>query len=209
MVSPFRNIMRGEAGELLRLGMPIVIGQLGIIMVSFADTMMVGWYGTEELGAAAFVNNLFNLVIIFATGFSYGITPIVGALFGRGERLKIGGVLRNALFLSAMVSMVLMALMMILYLNLHRLGQPEELLGLMRPYFVVLLLSLPFVMLFNAFKQFSEGITDTKTPAGRWGNPEDLAGPAVFLASSASDFVNGHILYVDGGILAYIGKQPK
>lgn len=47
-----------------------------------------------------------------------------------------------------------------------------------------------------------------KTPAARWGEAEDLAGPAVFLASPASDFVNGHILYVDGGILAYIGKQP-
>lgn len=49
----------------------------------------------------------------------------------------------------------------------------------------------------------------SKTPAARWGNPEDLMGPAVFLASEASDFVNGQILYVDGGILAYIGKQPK
>ncbi len=48
----------------------------------------------------------------------------------------------------------------------------------------------------------------SKTPAGRWGNPDDLAGPAVFLASEASDFVNGQILYVDGGIQAYIGKQP-
>ena len=47
-----------------------------------------------------------------------------------------------------------------------------------------------------------------KTPAARWGKADDLAGPAVFLASGASDFVNGHILYVDGGILAYIGKQP-
>ncbi len=49
----------------------------------------------------------------------------------------------------------------------------------------------------------------SKTPAARWGTPEDLMGPAVFLASEASDFVNGHILYVDGGILAYIGKQPS
>lgn len=48
-----------------------------------------------------------------------------------------------------------------------------------------------------------------KTPAARWGVPDDLKGPAVFLASSASDFVNGHILYVDGGILAYIGRQPE
>lgn len=48
-----------------------------------------------------------------------------------------------------------------------------------------------------------------KTPAARWGTPEDIQGPAIFLASDASNFVNGHILYVDGGILAYIGKQPK
>ena len=56
----------------------------------------------------------------------------------------------------------------------------------------------------HPFDQFIIG----KTPAGRWGEAEDLAGPAVFLASEASNFVNGHILYVDGGILAYIGKQP-
>jgi gluconate 5-dehydrogenase len=48
-----------------------------------------------------------------------------------------------------------------------------------------------------------------KTPAGRWLDPSELGGPAVFLASHASDAVNGHVLYVDGGILAYIGKQPK
>lgn len=56
----------------------------------------------------------------------------------------------------------------------------------------------------HPFDQFIIG----RTPAARWGVPADLAGPSVFLASNASDFVNGHILYVDGGILAYIGKQP-
>ncbi|MDH6363978.1 gluconate 5-dehydrogenase [Enterococcus sp. PF1-24] len=56
----------------------------------------------------------------------------------------------------------------------------------------------------HPFDQFIVG----RTPAARWGEPIDLAGPAIFLASEASDFVNGHILYVDGGILAYIGKQP-
>ena len=56
----------------------------------------------------------------------------------------------------------------------------------------------------HPFDQFIIG----KTPAGRWGTTDDLIGPAVFLASDASNFVNGHVLYVDGGILAYIGKQP-
>ena len=55
---------------------------------------------------------------------------------------------------------------------------------------------------------FDTFICQTKTPAGKWGDPSDLAGPAVFLASSASDFVNGQILYVDGGIQAYFGKFP-
>ena len=54
-----------------------------------------------------------------------------------------------------------------------------------------------------------DSVIVAKTPAERWGTPEDLMGPAVFLASEASNFVNGHVLYVDGGILAYIGKQPK
>ena len=70
--------------DLIRLGLPIVIGQLGIIFVSFADTFMVGQHGKGDLAAAGFVNNVFNLAIIFATGFSYGLTPIIGKLFGNG-----------------------------------------------------------------------------------------------------------------------------
>ena len=55
----------------------------------------------------------------------------------------------------------------------------------------------------------SDQFITAKTPAGRWGEPDDMVGPCVFLASHASDFVNGQILYADGGILAYIGRQPK
>ena len=61
----------------------------------------------------------------------------------------------------------------------------------------------------NIVTKLSRLFIVAKTPAERWGTPEDLMGPVVFLASNASDFVNGHVLYVDGGILAYIGKQPK
>jgi len=141
-----------------------MIGQLGIIILSFADTMMVGRCGTAELGAASFVNNMFNLVIVFSTGFSYGLTPFVGNHYVRGENASVGRILKNALAVNAVVAAGLMALMFVLYLNIHRLGQPAELLPLMRPYYIVLLVSLLFVLLFNAFKQFADGITDTVTP---------------------------------------------
>ena len=148
----------------MKLGLPIMIGQLGIIILSFADTMMVGRCGTAELGAASFVNNMFNLVIVFSTGFSYGLTPFIGNHYGRGENASVGRILKNALAVNAVVAAGLMALMFVLYLNIHRLGQPAELLPLMRPYYIVLLVSLLFVLLFNAFKQFADGITDTVTP---------------------------------------------
>ena len=148
---------------LWKLGFPIVIGQLGMIVLGFADTLMIGHYGTNELAAASFVNNLFNLAIIFATGFSYGITPIVGSLFGNDESKVIGRILKNSLLTNGCMGMLLTLIMGIFYFNLHHFGQPEELLPLIRPYYFILLISLVFVLLFNAFKQFADSITDTKT----------------------------------------------
>ena len=149
---------------LFKLGLPIVIGQLGMIVLGFADTLMIGHHSTEDLAGASFVNNMFNLAIIFATGFSYGLTPIVGSLFGKGEQEAVGQTLKNALLVNGLIGILLTLVMGALYLSIHRLGQPEELLPLMRPYYIVLLISLIFVMLFNAFKQFADGITDTQTP---------------------------------------------
>ena len=180
---------------LLKLGLPIVIGQLGMIVLGFADTLMIGHHSTEDLAAASFVNNMFNLVIIFATGFSYGLTPIVGSLFGKGEQKAVGCTLKNALWANGLMGILLTALMVLLYLNIHRLGQPEELLPLMRPYFIVLLVSLIFVMLFNAFKQFADGITDTQTPM--WlligGNTLNILGNWVL--------IYGHLGFPEMGLL--------
>ena len=93
--------------------------------------------------------------------------------------------------------------------ELHAVGIPEKLRG---QFVGTCLLAIKNNLIYNNLttKQIIAGIKEIleRIPAGRWGTPEDLQGPAVFLASDASDFVNGHILYVDGGILAYIGKQP-
>lgn len=88
---PFTDHFR----KLIALGVPIIIGQIGIIVLGFADTMMIGHYNTESLGAASFVNNLFSLVIIGSTGFSYGLTPLIGELFGANDKTGIGGKLKT------------------------------------------------------------------------------------------------------------------
>lgn len=140
-----------------------MIGQLGMIVLGFADTMMVGHHSTTELGAASFVNNIMNLVIITATGFSYGLTPIVGGLFGREELPQAGRALRCALLANLMAGAIMMVALGILYFNVGNIGQPKELLPYIKPYYLVLLASIPFVMLFNAFKQFTDSITETRT----------------------------------------------
>ncbi len=151
------SCFREHYRALIRIGVPIVIGQLGIVLVGLADNIMVGRYGTPDLAAASFVNSVFNLPILFGLGFSYGLTPLVGQLFGRRDPFKIGRLLRNSLLVNGCVGVLLTLLMGILYLYVDSMGQPEELLPLIRPYFLLQLASLIFLMLFNAFKQFADG----------------------------------------------------
>ena len=156
---PFTDHFR----KLIALGVPIIIGQIGMIVLGFADTMMIGHYNTESLGAASFVNNLFNLVIIGSTGFSYGLTPLIGELFGANDKTGIGGKLKNALLANFTVAVIFTLAMTILFFNIEKLDQPAELIPLIKPYYLVVLASLVFILLFNAFKQFADGIMDSRT----------------------------------------------
>lgn len=159
-----QQTQRHHYRPLLEIGVPIVIGQLGTIILGFADTLMIGHHSTIELGAAGLVNNIFTLGLLFYLGFSYGLTPIVGRLFGMGRTDEIGQKVRNSIVANMVVGLLLMAMMMLLYLNLHNIGQPEELLPIIRPYFLVNLVSIPFVGMFNTLKQFFDGITRTQVP---------------------------------------------
>lgn len=146
----------------LQLGLPIAIGQLGTIVLTFADTMMVARYGTPELAAASFVNSIFNLVTMIILGYSYGITPLVAHHYGRGELAEAGQVMRQGIRGNLRFAAVLLSVFGVLYFFLDRLGQPVELLPLMRPYYLVLWASMWFVVLFNVVRQFTDGITQTR-----------------------------------------------
>ena len=150
--------------QLIVLALPILVGQVGSIVVGFADNMMVGHYSTDALASASFVNNVFNVAILGVMGFTYGITPLVGALYARRADSDIGNMMRVGLRVNTAFLAIVMALMTTLYFNLELLGQPEELLPLIRPYYLTVLAGMIPFMIFNVFAQWSYAINNTGMP---------------------------------------------
>lgn len=146
------------------LGLPIVVGQLGVIVQGMADTIMVGQYGTPELSASAMVNNIYNFIIFFLLGISYATTPITGAAFGKGDHNEVSRSLKESLSVNLLFSGIIMILLTWLYFHMDILGQPQHLMPLVRPYYLILMLSLPFLAGFNALKQFAEAVGHTTLP---------------------------------------------
>lgn len=168
-----------------------MIAQLGAIVVGFADNIMVGHYSTEALASASFVVNLFNVVLLCEMGFSYGLTPLIGRLFSQKRNNEIGHLLRTGLIANIIVGTALSTIMGILYFFIEDMGQPTELLPLIKPYFLIFLAGLIPMAIFNTFSQWSYAIRNTAMPMwitltcnilniignymlifGNWGMPE-------------------------------------
>lgn len=153
---------KSDYRAIISLAIPIVIGQLGGIVAGITDTLMVGWHSTYELAASSFVNNVVNAFIITGTGFSFGITPIVSEALAQKRYWTIGRWLKNAIVANMLTALLIVAVLMGLYLNIEHLGQPEELIPIIKPYFAIIMASIPLIMAANAFRQFVESITDAK-----------------------------------------------
>ncbi len=153
-----------------------------MIIVGFADNIMIGQYSTEALASASFVNNVFNVAILACLGFTYGLTPLIGALFTQKRYDTIGATLRNGLFINTVFSLLVSGIMTILYFNVHRMGQPEELLPFIRPYYLLYLAGLLPISVFNVFAQWAYAINRTKMPM--W----------IILAANAVNIIGNYLL---------------
>ena len=149
---------------LLKLGFPILIGQLGLIIVAFADNIMVGRYSTEAFASSSFVNSVFNLANLACIGFTYGLTPIVAALYSQGKKEETGSMMKAALQVNLLFTLAIYAILGVVYFNVEHLGQPEKLLPQIRPYFLIILVTLLPNTLFNLFSQWSYAIGNSKGP---------------------------------------------
>lgn len=155
---------RSEYSELIKLGFPVLLTQLGVIVMSFTDTMMVGAYGVTELAASAFVNSVLLIPMVMLSGLAAGLTPLIGALFTRGDHDEGGRIARAGLQINLIVGCVFTAVMTTIYFFLDYFGQSPEILPAARSYYITMLTTIVPMALFNALTQTSNGLTDTRTP---------------------------------------------
>lgn len=150
-----------EYKALLKLGIPITIGQLGLTLQNLADNIMVGRHSTQELAAAGLVNNLFILAILLTLGYSIGAVSQIGALYSQKRKERIVSILKSSILADSLQGLLIVLALIGLYVALPYMGQPDELVPLMRPYLVIQIASLPFMAVSNAFKQTTDSINDT------------------------------------------------
>lgn len=144
--------------EILRIGLPIMLGQACVIILAFADNIMIGWHSVDELAASSFVNNVMNLFILTELGFAAGMTPMIGADNGTGNIKGIGITVKNGLVTNGIIGGISIILLTIIYFCLDHFGQAPELMPYIKPYFAIIGISTLFALGFNVLKQFTDGI---------------------------------------------------
>lgn len=148
--------------ETVRLAVPVAIGQLGHVMLSVTDSLMVGRLGPEPLAAAALGGSIFVLMLVFAAGMSSAITPLTAIACGEGKHDDAGIVYRQGLLLNTLIGVILVAVSWVLSLFLDALNQPDQVVVLAQPYLQIISYSFVPMMVFMSTRNFIEGQAFTR-----------------------------------------------
>ncbi len=148
----------------LRLAYPVILGMLGHTFVAFADNIMVGQLGTAELAAVSLGNSFVFIAMSLGIGFSTAITPLVAEADGAGDKAAGKSALKHGLVLCTLLGISLFGIILLCKPFLHYMKQPAEVVELAIPYLELVAFSLVPLIMFQAFKQFSEGLSQTKYP---------------------------------------------
>jgi len=155
---PYHEHYRG----LIKLGVPVILAQLGQVTVGVIDNMMIGHVGTQELAAASFANTIFWLVIVFGTGFSYAITPLVGKARGNFEMNQVGAWFTSSMWAVVSMGVLLSLVIYIISLFMDDMGQDSNVILPAKGYLWIISFSIIPMMIFMGYKQFCEGLANTK-----------------------------------------------
>jgi len=152
-------MLKNEIKKTLVLSLPIVVGQLGQMLMSVVDNVMVGQLGTQPLAAASLANSMFLLVMVVGFGISMAVTPLTAIAFGAGKFKECGVVLRQGLIVNLFSGILLCGVTFIFSESIKFLHQPHEIVGPAATYMKVLGLSMVPLMLFQSYRQFAEGVS--------------------------------------------------
>lgn len=145
----------------LIVAIPVILSQLGQVLVSQVDIIMVGTLGTEELAAVAFANSVFMIGMLFGIGFSFGLTPLVGHTWANKGYKAAGKLLSNSFFTNTLIAVLISAFMYALSFFFGHMGQEKEVVDLAVPYYQILVISFTPLLWFFTLKQFAEGLGNT------------------------------------------------
>ena len=148
----------------IKLSVPVIMGMLGHTFVAFADNIMVGQLGTAELAAVSLGNSFVFIAMSLGIGFSTAITPLVAEADGAGNKANAKSALKHGLVLCTTLGFGLFGIIMLLKPLMYMMKQPPEVVELAMPYLDLVAFSLVPLIIFQAFKQFSEGLSQTKYP---------------------------------------------
>lgn len=151
-----------EYNKTLLLAYPVMLGQTGHVVVGMVDSMMVGQIGVVPLAASTLANSVFFLFFVFGLGASYAVTPLVANADGEGNVKKIGDLLLHSILINLVMGLVLYGLAKLTALFIGSLDQPVDVVEVAKPYLSIVVLSIIPLMFYQAFKQFAEGLSDTK-----------------------------------------------
>jgi MATE family multidrug resistance protein len=145
-----------------QLAYPVVLSQLGHVLVGTADSVMVGRVGTTELAAVSVANAVFSVAMMFGIGISFGLTPLIAQSDGEGDQRAGMRFLKHSFVVNGLFGILLFGIMLFGGFILDILDQPKDVVALAKPYLAIIGFSLLPFMVFQTFKQFAEGLSLTK-----------------------------------------------
>ncbi len=148
--------------SILHLAIPVMLSQLGQVTVQVADNVMVGRLGASELASVSFANGVFVILMLFGIGVCMGLTPLIGKAFLQKNNSKLASLLKNGFFLYTSIGVIITIVLYGTSFFLDNMGQEDIVAEMARPYFLVLVASIMPLMIFSSFKQFLEGIGNTR-----------------------------------------------
>ncbi|MCB0485629.1 MAG: MATE family efflux transporter, partial [Flavobacteriaceae bacterium] len=146
----------------LKLAYPVMLGMIGHTLVGFIDNVMVGQLGTAELAAVSLGNSFIFIAMSLGIGFSTAITPLVAEADGEGNVDKGKKAFNHGLFLCTVLGILLFLMIMGARPAMYYMKQPKEVVELAMPYLSLVAFSLIPLIMFQAFKQFADGLSETK-----------------------------------------------